>query len=181
MKIVLLLADGFEETEAVTLMDLLRRAEYDLYTVSIMGRLEVKGGHDISLLSDKLFNDVDFNTFDMIILPGGVPGVPNLAGDDKVLEIIKKFFNEGKYIGAICAAPFVLERAGILKNKTVTCYPGWEDKLDSPNIIKDNVVVDGNIITSRGVGTAIDMGLKIVEIVSSKDKSEELRNKIVYN
>ncbi|MBN2546204.1 MAG: DJ-1/PfpI family protein [Spirochaetes bacterium] len=174
------LADGFEEIEAVTLIDLLRRADFDIKTVSINKSLEVKGAHDIIVAADEIFDDVDFDTVDALLLPGGSPGVPNLSTNQKVLDTVKKFFNEEKYLIAICAAPFVLEKAEILDGKKITCYPSWKDMIKSPEIVSDQVVVDGKIITAEGVGSAIDMGLKIVEIFSGKEMSEDLKEKIVY-
>ena len=180
MNIKILIADGFEEIEAITLIDLLRRAAYDLKTVSIMKTKEVKGAHEIKIITDLIFDNKDFNDIDVLILPGGVPGVTNLASDNRVLELVKKIFNEKKYIAAICAAPFVLEKAGILKRKRITCFPSWADIIKSPEIVSTNVVVDDKIITGRGVGASIDMGLKLVEIFSSKEESEKLRKEIVY-
>lgn len=180
MKIKMLIADGFEEIEAITLIDLLRRANYDLKTVSINQNNEIEGSHKIKMITDMVFDDVNFNDTDVIVLPGGVPGVPNLVSENKVLDLIKDFYNHNKYIVAICAAPFVLERAGILSGKKITCYPTWEDKINSAKIKKKDVVVDGRIITARGVGAAIDLGLKLVEIFSSKSDSKILKNSIVY-
>ena len=180
MKMKMLIAEGFEEIEAITLIDILRRVNYDLETVSINRNREIQGAHKIKIITDNVFDEVNFEDTDAIILPGGVPGVPNLASEDKVLDLIKKFYNEKKYIIAICAAPFVLERANILSNKNVTCYPTWEDKITSAKIKKANVVIDGKIITAKGIGAAIDLGLKLVEIFSSKNDSKILKNKIVY-
>jgi len=174
------LADGFEEIEAVTLIDILRRANFDIKAVSVNKSLEVKGAHDISVIVDDIFDDVNFDNVDAIMLPGGSPGVPNLSTNQKVLDIVKKFYNEDKYLIAICAAPFVFEKAGILDGKKITCYPSWKDMIKSPEIVSDPVVVDGKIITAEGVGSAIEMGLKIVEIFSGKEISSELKEKIVY-
>jgi 4-methyl-5(b-hydroxyethyl)-thiazole monophosphate biosynthesis len=180
MKIKMLIAEGFEEIEAITLIDILRRANYNLKTVSINRNNEIQGAHKIKVITDMVFDDVNFDDTDILILPGGVPGVPNLASEDKVLNLVKKFYDEKKYLVAICAAPFVLERANILLNKNVTCYPTWEDKINSGKIKKTNVVVDNNIITARGIGAAIDLGLKLVEIFSSKRESKILKSEIVY-
>ncbi len=180
MNFKMFLAEGFEEIEAVTLIDLLRRAEINIKTVSVSKSPEVKGAHDISVIADEIFDDVNFDTVDAILLPGGSPGVPNLSTNQKVLDIVKKFYNEDKYLIAICAAPFVLEKAEILDGKKITCYPSWKDMIKSPKIVPDPVVVDGKIITAEGVGSSIEMGLKIVEIFSGKEKSGELKQKIVY-
>lgn len=180
MKMKMLIAEGFEEIEAITLIDILRRANYNLKTVSINRNNEIQGSHEIKIITDMVFEDVNFDDTDVLLLPGGVPGVPNLASEDKVLDLVKKFYNEKKYIAAICAAPFILERANILLNKNVTCYPSWEDKITSAKIKRSNIVIDGKIITARGIGAAIDLGLKLVEIFSSKNESKNLKNKIVY-
>jgi protein deglycase len=180
MKIVVLLAKGFEEIEAITLIDLLRRANLEVTTVSIYSYNEIEGGHKIKVISDAVFDEVDFNIFDAIILPGGGEGVLNLAGEEKVLDLVKRMKNNDKYVTSICAAAFVLERAGVIENRNITCYPSWEDKITSAKIVRENVVVDEKIITSRGVGAAIDMGLKLVEIFISKEESEKLRKVIVY-
>jgi protein deglycase len=180
MKICVLLAQGFEEIEAITVIDLLRRANIEVETFSINQSKEVTGGHKITLTADALFDVNISNNFDGIFLPGGGEGVLLLAGENKVIEAVKKFNRADKFIIAICAATFVLERAGIIDNKNVTCYPTWEDKISSAKILRENVVVDEKIITSRGVGTAIDLGLKLVEIFVSKEESEKLKKQIVY-
>jgi len=180
MKIVVLIAKGFEEIEAITLIDLLRRANLEVTTVSIYRHNEVEGGHKIKVITDAVFDEVDFNIFDAIIFPGGGEGVLNLAGEDKIIDLVKKMNNGGKYVISICAAAFVLERAGVIENRIVTCYPTWEDKITSAKIIRDNVIVDEKIITGRGVGAAIDLGLKLVEVFCSKSDSEKLKNQIVY-
>ncbi len=180
MKIKMLIAEGFEEIEAITLIDLLRRAGYDLKTISINQNSEIEGAHKIKIITDMVFDDVSFNDTDILMLPGGVPGVPNLVSENKVLDLVKNFYNQKKFIVAICAASFVLERAGIITGRKITCYPTWEDKITSAIIKRKNVVVDGKIITARGVGAAIDLGLKLVELFSSKKESKILKQKIVY-
>ncbi len=180
MTIKILIAEGFEEIEAITLIDLLKRADFKVIIVSITEKKEVKGGHNIFIITDSLIDNENFDETDMLLLPGGSLGVKNLSGDPRVLELLKKFNIQKKYIGAICAAPIVLDKAGILNDKMYTCYPGTEKEIKNGKYIKKNVVIDGKLITSRGVGTAIDMGLQIVEIHISKKASEELRKKIVY-
>lgn len=180
MKCKLFLAEGFEELEAVTLIDLLRRAGFQVDTVSISDKREVAGSKGTTIVADCVFSKENFSDTDFILLPGGMPGVKNLSEKKELLSLIKDFDNKKKYIGAICAAPFVLERAGILKGRKVTSYPGWKEKLPSASYSEDAVVVDGNIITSRGVGTAIDMALKIVEIIKGVESKEKLKKEIVY-
>lgn len=173
-QIAVFLADGFEEIEAITIIDVLRRADFKVTTISISNNTEVTGSHQIKLIADRLFDQTDFGIFDMIILPGGMPGAKNLD-EHKGLKIqIAKFNELQKPIGAICAAPFVLGNLGILKNKNVVCYPGYENYLVGANVKNDSVAVSDNIITGRGVGAALDFSLKIVGILDSPQKAEKL-------
>lgn len=179
MNIKVIMENGFEEVEAVVLIDLLRRAEYSVETISVAGSNEVTGSHDITVKTDSLLEEVDFNKGDMLLLPGG-PAVGKLVENEKVLELVRDFAGSGRLVAAICAAPLVLHAAGILEGKKVTSYPNVREKLTSVEYSEEKVVVDGKIITSRGVGTAIDMGLKIVELISGQDKAAKLAEKIVY-
>lgn len=180
MKCKLFLAEGFEELEAVTLINLLRRAEFQVDTVSISDKREVAGSKGITIVADRVFAKENFSDIDFILLPGGMPGVKNLSEKKELLSLIKDFNDKKKHIGAICAAPYVLECAGILKGRKATSYPGWKEKMPSASYSEDAVVVDGNIITSRGVGTAIDMALKIVDIIKGTENKEKLKKEIVY-
>ena len=180
MKIFVLLAPGFEESEAVILIDIFRRANYEVKTISITNQKEVTSSRNITIVADEIFDNVDFNELDMLFLPGGMPGTKNLTESEKVITLVKELFVKDKYLAAICAAPSVLEKAGVLKGKRATAYPGWDEKLVSAIVEKKGVVVDGKIITARAFGSAIDMGLKIVEIISGKEESEKLRQAIVY-
>ena len=135
MKILTFLAEGFEETEAVTVMDLLIRAGFEVEAVSVSNEIVISGAHGIKLKADSLLSQSDVNSADAIFLPGGVPGVPNLTSSPQVLEIIKNFDKARKWIFAICAAPSVLEAAGVLKGRTVTCYPSWAEKIKSAKVV----------------------------------------------
>ncbi len=179
MKIAVHLADGFEEIEALTVVDILRRADLDLITVSISDKKEVTGYHNITVMADRLFQDVDYNEIGMIILPGG-PGIKNLEAHDDLKRRIIDFDLDEKYIAAICAAPSIIGKMGFLEGKKATCYPGFEKYLLGAELSEENVVVDKNIITSRGVGTAIDFSLKLVEILKGEEFAKELSSKIVY-
>ena len=179
MKIAVHLADGFEEIEALTVVDILRRADLDLITVSISDKKEVTGSHNITVMADRLFQDVDYNEIGMIILPGG-PGIKNLEAHDDLKRRIIDFDLDEKYIAAICAAPSIIGKMGFLEGKKATCYPGFEKYLLGAELSEENVVVDKNIITSRGVGTAIDFSLKLVEILKGEEFAKELSSKIVY-
>ena len=149
------LAEGFEEIEGLTVVDILRRAGIDVVTISVMGQKEVCGSHKITVLADALFEEVNFEEYEGIVLPGGMPGTTNLGGHSGVNQIIKSFAEQGKLVAAICAAPSVLGQAGILEGKKAACYPGFEDKLTGAEVTFEEVAEDGNVITSRGMGTAI--------------------------
>ena len=179
-KVAAFLAEGFEEVEALTVIDLLRRGNVDVTTVSIMGDKLVKGGHDIPVKADALFEDLNYDGFDMLFLPGGGLGTQNLKAHKELAKVILDFDRKGKKLAAICAAPTVYGELGILKGKNATCYPGCESGLLGANYITDSVVEDSHFITSRGVGTAIDMGLKLVSVFKGEEASKALGKAIVY-
>ena len=179
-KAAVLLADGFEEIEALTAVDLLRRARIYVDTVSISDDYMVHGAHGINVQTEDLFEEVNFAEFDMIILPGGMPGTKNLEEHKGVLRVVKDFHENGKYIGAICAAPGILGAMGILKGKRAACYPSVEERLSGAVIMKVPVIQDGNIITARGAGVAIDFGLALVAALCGAEKSAAIRKEIVY-
>ena len=180
MKVCLHLADGFEEIEAITVVDILRRADIEVQTVSIMGRKEVVGAHQIPVMADVLFGYVDYSQVDMIILPGGGQGTKNIDEHAALTGQITKFAAAGKWIAAICAAPMVLGRLGLLDGKSATCYPGCEPQLKGADIsLAVPVVLDGKIITSRGPGTSFEFGLKIVEVIKGLELAERLRAEMI--
>jgi len=164
------LADGFEEIEAMTVVDLLRRAQLPVETVSVTGRLNVTAAHGLEVIADILFADADYRSCDMIVLPGGSQGAISLSVHDELVEKLYSFANSGRWIAAICAAPaFVLGRHGILDGKRATCYPGLETDMPDAEYLLDNVVIDENILTSRGPSTAMDFALAIIEIFKGGD------------
>jgi len=175
MKIYLHLADGFEEIEAVTVVDVLRRANLNIETVSITGKKEVIGKHNITIIADRLFEETDYNLGTMIVLPGGMPGTEHLEEHAGLLEQIKIYEQKDKWIAAICAAPKILGNLGMLNNRTATCYPDYEDELTGANFSSEPVVQSGRIITSRGPGTALLFALKIVEILVCIGKANRVR------
>lgn len=176
MKIYLHLAEGFEEIEAITVVDVLRRADMDVETVSITGKKEVAGAHNITVTADKLFEEINYDKGTMIVLPGGMPGTINLENHAGLTEKIKAYARQDKRLAAICAAPMILGRLGILNYKTATCYPGFEKELIGANYLASvPVVQSGKIITSRGPGTAILFALKIVEVLIGPNKAEAIR------
>lgn len=178
-KAYLFLAYGFEETEALTTVDLLRWAGIEVITVSITPNNIISGAHKIPVVSDIKIDESDFCDADAIIIPGGQPGVNNLNACDKIKDIIKTNFENNKLICAICAAPIILGEMGLLKGKKATCYPGNESALKGAVLSNDKVCVDGNIVTSRGVGTAIDFALEIIKILNSEIKAESVKKSIL--
>lgn len=169
----IILADGFEEIEAVTVIDLLRRAGITV-TMYGLGKTQVRGGHDIAISCDDEFKNFE-GTQDAIILPGGLAGAKNLAKSDRLRLLLSSMEKNGKLICAICAAPgVVLGKTGILKGRRFTCYPGFEDNVEGADFSDDPVVQDGNIITSRGPGTAALFALKIVEVLVGTDTAQKL-------
>ena len=174
MKTVLLpLADGFEEIEAMSIVDVLRRADIKVIIAGLKEG-EVKGSRGVRLLPDETLDAVKDQDFDMVILPGGQPGTDNLRNDSRVLEILKKRHDQKKLIGAICAAPLVLRDAGITPGMRITSYPSFESELTDGQYEQTRVVVHDHIITSRGPGTAMEFALKLVEILAGKEKAEQL-------
>ena len=177
------LADGFEEIEAITVVDVLRRAGIDVRTVAIHAENEtpadaqavlIKGAHDIKIKADLLFKDADYTKCDMIVLPGGMPGAANLGAHRGLTSAIKEFASAGKPLAAICAAPMIFGNLGILAGKKATIYPGMESFLKGAEAVQDRVVVDGNFITSRGPATAMDFALAIVEFLKSGGSADKL-------
>jgi protein deglycase len=172
-------ANGFEEIEAISIVDVIRRAGISVTMVSIMGSLEVTGSHQIKVLTDQLFEEVDFNGVEMLILPGGMPGAKNLASHNGLKQQILNFNKNNKLLGAICAAPLVFGELGILKNKEATCYPGFERYLEGARITKGPIALAGNILTGKGPGVAIQFALKIVEILKGKETADSLRDSLI--
>lgn len=172
-------AEGFEEIEAVTVVDVLRRAGLGITMVSVSDGLSVTGAHGIEIKTDKLFGAVNFDDADILILPGGMPGTNNLVAHEALGALLKKHGAEGKWLAAICAAPIVLGKLGLLKNHIAACYPGFEPQLDGATISHDSVVLDGKVITSRGAGTALEFALKMVEIAKGIEKAKNLREGLI--
>lgn len=179
-KIGVFLADGFEEIEGLTVVDILRRAGIEVTTISIMGRKEVQGSHQITVLADALYEETDFARVDGIVLPGGMPGTKHLGAHGGVKEQITAFAAAGKLVAAICAAPSVLGENGILKGKKAACYPSFEDKLLGAEVVFEEVAEDGNVITSRGMGTAIPFALRLTAYLTTEEKAAELAESIIY-
>ena len=174
MSVIVLLAPGFEELETVTIVDVLRRAGITVLLVGIAPS-PIEGGHGIKVMTDLSIDDV--KTYDALILPGGNPGYINLERDQRVLKLIRAAYDAGKYVGAICAAPHVLGKAGIMEGATATCYPGIE--IAGAKRVDEPVVRHGTIITSQGPGTAIDFALDLVEVLTNTDNAREVRKALL--
>ena len=177
-KAIVFLAEGFEEIEAISIIDILRRAEISVTTISVSKDKLVKGAHNIPVQADKLFDDVDFANYEMLILPGGMPGAKNLNEHEGVKEQLKAFAKD-KLIGAICAAPMVLGGMGLLKGKRATCFPGFEPELIDATVTNEPVTVDGNIITGKGPAFAIKFSLQIIEILAGKATRDQISNDLL--
>ena len=179
-KVLVFLVDGFEEIEAMAPIDLLRRAGIIVDTVSINEDNQVTSSRKIRVLTDKTIDEINFENYEMIVLPGG-PGTENYMKSEKLLEKLKEFSINRK-LGAICAAPTILSALGILNGKQAICFPACEPDLikDGAIIVNQDVVKDNNIITSRGAGTAIDFSLALIEELLGKNKSHEIRKEILY-
>lgn len=179
-KVYLFLATGFEEVEALTVVDILRRGGVDCQTVSVMRDYDVTSSHMVTVRADLLFDEVDFSDGQMLVMPGGVPGTPNLKAHAGLAKLIRQYKEEGKDLAAVCAAPTIYGEMGLLEGKNATCFPGMEEGLIGANKLTDNVVCDGQFITSRGMGTCIDFGLTLLARLTDQDKAQEIGKKIVY-
>ena len=178
--VYLFLADGFEEIEALCPLDLLRRAGAEVLTVGVSGKV-AHGSHGIDVICDIEKEELDISRdFDMIILPGGMPGSVNLDNCSVVHQMIDIANEKGKLICAICAAPFILGKKGLLQGKRAICYPGFEEQLTGAKIVNQGVVHDGNIITGRAMGSAHDFGLEIIEALYGKEMRQKLKDAVLY-
>lgn len=167
-------ADGFEEIEALTTIDVLRRAGMNVEIVSVTPDEIVVGAHNVSILCDVNFENCDFFDAELLFLPGGMPGAATLDKHEGLRKLILSFVEKGKPVAAICAAPMVLGKLGLLKGKKATCYPGFEQYLEGAECVKEHVVCDGNIITGMGPGAAMEFALDIVDLLAGKEKVDEL-------
>lgn len=174
MKAVIFLADGFEEVEALTPWDILKRAGVNVTLVSVSGKSTVTGAHGLEVKADAS----DVPDADLYVLPGGMPGTLNLASSKKVTDAVVEAYGKNKFIGAICAAPSVLGGLGILKNKRAVCFPGFEEKLTGYVKIDSKVVRDGNVITAKGMGVAQEFALALTEALFDAEKAKAIKSQI---
>ena len=172
-------ADGFEEVEALTTVDLLRRAGEDVRMVSIMRRKTVTGSHNISVECDMIFEEIG-KTADLLVLPGGLPGTDHLREHRELNDLLVEQYQDGRYVAAICAAPSVFAGLGFLKDRKATSYPGCVDASQCGSYVEEPVAVDGNVITSRGVGTAIPFALALIGLLEGREEADKIAASIVY-
>ncbi len=179
-KVYVFFADGFEEIEGLTVVDMLRRVGVDTVMVSINASKTVTGAHGIVIQADGVFAEYSYEDGNMAVLPGGMPGTNHLMEHEGLKEVLFSYHKEKKYLAAICAAPSVLGMNGLLEGRHATCYPGFEEKLLGAKAMPDAVVMDGTMITSRGMGTAIAFGAALVSVLVSDEAAEELLKAIQY-
>ena len=178
MKARVLFATGYEEVEALTVVDLLRRAGVECLMVSADDLDTVTGARGMEVTMDEKLSEID-DQCDLVVLPGGIPGVPNLKANSKVQAMVKAQNDRGGYVAAICAGPTALGAFGVLADKNATCYPGFEDQLKGAKFKAVPVVTDGNITTSRGMGTSILLGLELVKLLKDEETSKKLAEAIM--
>ena len=179
-KVYAFFATGYEEVEALTVVDLLRRAAVEVNMVSMTGEDYIVGSHGISINMDSKFDDNDYSDGDVFFLPGGMPGTTNLLAHEGLCRLLVSKCQEGKRLAAVCAAPSVFGQLSLLKGKKATCYPGFEDKLVGAEVVADSVVTSENITTSRGMGTSIDLGLELITLLCDEEKAMSIGKGIIY-
>ncbi len=181
MKVLILVHNGFEEIEALVPVDLCRRAGIEVCLCSMTGNPVLHGAHHIDIAADARFEDIQPDDYDMVVLPGGMPNATSLRDDDRVMAVLQTYATAGKWIGAICAAPIALERAGLLAGKAATSYPGCLADEQACNYQTAPVVVDGHLVTSRGPGTAIPFALKIIRVLTDAETAETIEKGIILH
>lgn len=179
-KVAVFLAEGFEEVEAITVVDILRREDIEVDMVSITESRMVMGAHNINVEADVVFEEVCFDQVDVMVIPGGMPGASNLREKKELCERLSEHAREGKLIAAICAGPMVLGDLGLLEGKRACCYPGFEDRLIKAIVTENQTETDGNFITSRGVGTAIVFAAEILTKLKSREVADNLLEGMIY-
>lgn len=180
--VYIFLADGFETIEALTVADMLRRAKIECETVSIMQTKEVTSAQEITVTADRMIDEIKEQEAELLVLPGGIPGTPNLKANETVIHMLQKQQEAGRYLAAICAAPSILSSLGFLKGKEATCYPSFEEELQkSGAIVKAQpAVTDGKIITGRGMGCAIAFSAEIIKALKDEQTAQQVKASIVY-
>ena len=177
--ICIFLADGFEEIEALTPVDVFRRAGLETLTVSITDKHTVIGSHNISVLADLTLSEVNLSDADLLLLPGGMPGTKHLGACKPLCDAVTAHAKAGKPVAAICAAPSVLGGLGLLAGKEAICYPGFENALTGATISEKRVVRDGNVVTAAGMGVALDFSLECLRLLGHADTAEKIRSGVI--
>ena len=179
-KVTVFIADGTEEVECLTIVDLLRRAGVEVRLISIMDTEKIVSSHKVTIIADGKFDTEDYSDSDMLFIPGGMPGVTNMLAHEGLKDLIKKFDAEGKRLAAVCAGPAVLGQAGVLKGKKATCFPGWEEKFECGEYTGAGVTTDGLITTGRGLGVTIEEGLELIRILKGDEASADIKKRIQH-
>ena len=179
-KAVVFFAEGTEECEAFLVVDLLRRAKVEVTVASASGSLTVTGSHKVTITADALAEDIDYAGVDLVVLPGGIPGTPNLAASPAVTGAVQAMAAAGKKVAAICAAPSILASLGLLEGRKATAHAAFQDQLAGAEVLDQEVVVDGNITTSYGLGGAIPFGLELVRQLAGPDEAARIQKAIAY-
>ncbi len=179
-KVYVFMADGTEEVEALTVIDLLRRAKVEVVTVSVMEKKQIVSSHKIGIEADELYGSSDYMDGDMIVLPGGMPGTTHLKNHKALRKVLFAYKDAGKYLAAICAAPSVYGANGMLEGTKAICYPGFEEELAGAIVTNEGVVTDGQFITSKGLGTAIDFSLELITLLAGAETAEHIARGIQY-
>ena len=179
-KAVVFFADGTEECEALLVVDLLRRAKVEVILASASGRRELVSSHKLHLTADALAEEVDYSDVDLVVLPGGIPGTPNLAANATVTRVVSEFAAAGKRVAAICPAPSALASLGLLEGRHATAHASFQDKLAGATVLDEEVVVDGLITTSYGLGGAIPFALELVRQLAGEEEADRIQNAIAY-
>lgn len=179
-QIAVFFSEGYEEIEALAVVDICRRAGIMVHMVSVTEEEQVTGSHGIIVGMDKTFSQTRFEEYDMLVLPGGLKGTRGLEAHQGLMEQIDAFYKEGKYIAAICAAPSIFGHRGFLKGRKACSYPTFESHLEGADVTEGPVEISGHVITSRGMGAALDFGLAITNVLLGREKAGEIASQVVY-
>ena len=179
-KVLVFIADGTEEVECLTIVDILRRAGIESPLISITNSRNIISSHNVKIEADFTFEEYDKNDADMLFIPGGMPGTTNMSNHDGLAALIKQYADEGKRVSAVCAGPSVIGRLGLLNGKKATCFPGWEDKLIGAEVTGEEFVTDGIYTTGRGLGACVDMALEMVRLLEGEELALDIKTRIQH-
>lgn len=178
MKVAVYFATGYEEVEALSVVDVLRRGGVEVSMVGVTGKT-VASARQISINMDQTIDEVDHSQIDMMVLPGGLPGVDNLKVSETLVKHLKAFKEEGKWLAAICAGPSVLGELGLLQGEKATCFPGFEDKLLGAEVVNERAVVSNHVITGKGAGAALEFALTILSVIKGKEAADKVAKSMI--